>query len=207
MLVKADVAKVLRRYIPSASVSKCVYWIIKYNIHLRITRSRASKYGDYRSPLNGSSYHRISINHDLNKYAFLITFVHEVAHLTAWQKFRRLKTPHGAEWKREFRILMEHFFGKRVFPKEVTEALQNYLRNPAASSCTDYELQKVLRKYDPPNTCWIMLDELRTNSVFMIRSGRRFIKGPRLMKNFECIELRSRKKYFVHPTTEVQKVR
>ena len=60
----------------------------------KVKKSRSSKYGDYRPPLKGSN-HLITINYDMNKYAFLITLVHEIAHLTNWNKHKDKVKPHG----------------------------------------------------------------------------------------------------------------
>ena len=83
---REKIAAVLSNYIPHETVDECTSWIIQKNIHLKITRGRASKFGDYK-PLERGKGHHISVNHDLNKYAFLITFVHEVAHLHTFTKY------------------------------------------------------------------------------------------------------------------------
>ena len=75
----------LLKYIPEGAVDVCYDWIRTYRISVRIKPSRLSKYGDYRPPVEGRS-HTITINHDLNQFAFLITFTHEVAHLTCFLK-------------------------------------------------------------------------------------------------------------------------
>ena len=62
------------------------------------TSERNSRYGDYTAPRNGQN-HLITVNHNLNKYAFLITLVHEVAHLVTYNNHRHRVSPHGGEWK------------------------------------------------------------------------------------------------------------
>ena len=71
--------------------------------------------GDYRPPYAGQG-HRISINYDLNSYSFLVTTVHEFAHLLTWNEHKRKAKPHGAEWKANFKRMMRPFFEKEVFP-------------------------------------------------------------------------------------------
>ena len=84
-------ADILVKYIPEAAVPTIAEWIIHYDFKLKIKKERNSRLGDYTPPREGLN-HLITINHNLNKYAFLITLVHEVAHL--------VEMNHGARfWK------------------------------------------------------------------------------------------------------------
>ena len=193
------------RYVPTKSLGGCIDWIVDYKIAVRISKSRNSKYGDYRPPCDGKG-HRISINHDLNKYAFLLTFTHEVAHLVTFNKFRLRADPHGKEWKIEFKRLMMPFLNEDIFPKDLVVAINNYLNNPAASSCSDISLMRALARYDKRDDRWKLLEEIALNTPFRIRSGREFVKGELLNKNFCCTCLKSKHKYVINPLTEVQPI-
>lgn len=193
----------LGKYVPADAVDTCFDWIRAYRIRVRVKKTRQSKYGDYHPPYDGKS-HTITINHDLNPYAFLITFTHEVAHLTCFLKHRDRVAPHGAEWKSEFRHLLSSFIDRNIFPDDVAQSVKNYLKNPAASSCGDVELMKALRRYDSNNEGWSHLEEIPFNASFALKNGQHFIKGHKLRKNFECFELHSRHKYFIHPLMEVR---
>lgn len=193
------------RYVPTKSLGICIDWIVDYKIAVRISKSRNSKYGDYRPPCDGKG-HRISINHDLNKYAFLLTFTHEVAHLVTFNKFRLRADPHGKEWKIEFKRLMMPFLNEDIFPKDLVVAIHNYLNNPAASSCSDISLMRALARYDKRDDRWKLLEEIALNTPFRIRSGREFVKGELLNKNFCCTCLKSKHKYVINPLTEVQPI-
>src|SRR5690242_11741936 len=107
-----QLSKTIRPFVPEEATGIVARWIDDYKIALTITPSRKSVFGDYRWPQQGKG-HRISINGDLNQYAFLITFVHEMAHLTSWEKYRNTVSSHGKEWKIEFKILMDEFSGKK----------------------------------------------------------------------------------------------
>ena len=192
----------LSRYLPPDAVDDCVGWISQHRISVRIKHSRASRYGDYHPPQKGRG-HKITINHDLNPYAFLITFTHEVAHLTCFLKHGNKVYPHGEEWKREFRYLLSPFIERKIFSDDVAMAVRKYLHDPAASSCSDANLQKALKQYDQKKEGWFLLEELPPMAQFKIRSGKSFIKGNQLRKNFECYDLYSRHKYHIHPTMEV----
>lgn len=202
---KEKIASVLLKYIPAATVDQCAGWIVEKNIHLKITRGRASKFGDYR-PLGPGKGHRITVNHDLNPYAFLITFVHEVAHLHSYVNYRHRHDPHGKEWKHEFRILLKDFIVAGVFPEDIKIALEGYIRNPAASSCSDIHLMRALKRYDNRPDEVYHLEDVPENTVFTLhqsRSGLTFRKGHRIRRRFHCIEINSQRVYFVSPMAEI----
>ncbi|HMT29486.1 MAG TPA: SprT-like domain-containing protein [Bacteroidia bacterium] len=201
----SELTRAFSKYVPSKSLDACIEWIVDYKIAVRIAKSRNSKYGDYRPPSDGKG-HRISINHDLNKYAFLLTFTHEVAHLVTYNKYRLRIDPHGKEWKNEFKRLMMPFLDSDIFPKDLVVAINGYMNNPAASSCSDIHLMRTLAKYDKRDDRWKLLEEIALNTPFRIRSGREFVKGELLNKNFCCTCMKSKHKYVINPLTEVQPI-
>lgn len=199
-------AEVLADYIPGKSLEEICNTLAKHKVVVRITRKRYTKLGDYRSPHNGSG-HRITVNHDLNKYAFLLTLVHELAHLSAWEKYRRKAKPHGKEWKAGFREMMQPFLGMKIFPDEIVLALNSYLQNPAASSCTDTRLLKTLRSFDKKNGQQaevVHLEDIPEKAVFTLTGNtKKLKKGKKLRKRFLCMEVNSKRKYLVSPVAEV----
>ena len=76
----------LAGFLPDKSFEQVLAYLHEYRVHLTITKQRKSVLGDYRHPGRGAN-HRISINGNLNKYEFLITFLHELAHLLTFEKF------------------------------------------------------------------------------------------------------------------------
>ena len=203
---KETIAKVLSKYLPEKAVDVCSQWVVQYNIHVIITRTRASKLGDYR-PMKGRHAHQITVNHDLNPYAFLITYVHEVAHLLAEISYRRRIAPHGIEWKQEFARLLDYFLKQDIFPGDVLKALTSYIQNPAASSCSDHDLLRALRKYDRKEMQHVMhLEDLPKNTMFRLHASRSkllFQKGDQVRTRFHCIEMNTQREYFVSPLAEV----
>jgi len=196
------IAEVLPKYIPQQAVPICTDWIVKLNIHLRITKDRASKYGDYR-PVRGTDAHIITINHNLNQYSFLITFIHEVAHLLCEKKYGRKAAPHGVEWKKEYSVLLHFILSKKIFPSDIEAALSAYAKNPAASSCSDEHLLRVLKRYNEKENV-TFLEELQTGSRFVLNSSRKvFTKGSRMRKRFQCFEDKTGYEYRVSALAEV----
>lgn len=198
---REEYKKVLLSYVPEPSVDKVLDLIQEHSILFKITQSRLSKLGDYRAPLKGGE-HQITINNNLNKYSFLITFIHEVAHLTTWNKLQHKALPHGKEWKLEFARLMHQFYTKEIFPEDILLALKKHFSNVKASTCSDPNLLRVLRKYD--TTPVLHVEELPANTIFTLSNGQSFIKGPKLRKRFRCKEVGTNKSYWVSPLAEVK---
>ena len=99
--MKNEHIAVLAKYIHEDAAKIIAQWIVDTKCRFRITKSRSSKFGDYRPPY-GFAGHRISVNHDLNPYAFLITTVHEFAHLKTWNEHKHLVKPHGSGMEKKF---------------------------------------------------------------------------------------------------------
>ncbi len=196
--------KILNEYLPEGSVEYVFQWIKDKSIHLKISKQRKTKLGDYRPPTHHPN-HRISINHNLNKYSFLITFVHELAHLLVWEKKKNLVDPHGNEWKTEYRNLMQNFLYKQIFPEDIENTLAKSIINSRASSTSDLKLSRVLKKYDGP-TDFIALEELDENTHFTIEGGRKFIKGPKQRTRYKCQNIDNKRFYFIHALVPVFKL-
>jgi len=192
---------VLHKYIPEKAVPVISEWIYKFDFKLKIKKSRSSKYGDYRPPVKGQN-HQITINHDMNKYAFLITLVHEIAHLSNWNKNQDRVKPHGEEWKIHYKLLMQQFLNPDIFPVDVITALRKYMNNPAASSCSDINLLRTLKRYDLREST-VLLEDIPTGSAFSYNNNRYFIKGDQVRKRFQCKEIKTKRRYLFNPLTEV----
>ncbi|MCA5005968.1 SprT family zinc-dependent metalloprotease [Sphingobacterium bovistauri] len=197
-----DFSKQLSKYIPAEAAPIISQWINDSTCRFKVTKSRTSKLGDYRAPFRGSP-HQITVNHDLNPYAFLMTTVHEFAHLKTYQDFKNKAKPHGEEWKNNFKSLIQPFLKLNIFPTDVVIAINNYMNNPAASSCTDLNLYRVLKKYDNKISEVIHVEELPEKAVFQLKNGRTFQKMDKLRKRYKCLEISTNKIYLFHPIAEV----
>ncbi len=195
-------SEILKKYLPEQTVEIISEWIIKFDFKLKITKERKTRLGDYMPPHNGLN-HTITINHNLNKYAFLITLVHEVAHLVTFNEFKNTVNPHGTEWKKNFQKLMQPFLNTDIFPLEVFAALRKYIQNPAASSCSDIQLLRTLKLHDENNN-YIFIEHLKLNTLFLYNGSRIFKKGEKIRKRFKCIEINSGSIYLFNPLTEVE---
>ena len=185
----------LSEYIPDSSVDTVFSSLNKHHVRLVISKSRATKLGDYRPPIK-NNYHRISINYNLNKYQFLITLIHELAHLEIWVKYKNRVKPHGNEWKLQFGKLMAEHMNLETFPLDVLNALKIYFTK---SSSSDTNLSRILKKYNINNEEETTLEELPENAVFAIYNGIVFQKLKRLRKRYRCKRLDNGKMYIVSP--------
>ena len=176
------------------------------HVELRISRPRRTKLGDHRPPSAAVRRHRISVNDDLNPYAFLTTLLHEVAHAATWERHRpriRRVRPHGAEWKREFARILGPVVATSVLPGDVTDALARMMRNPAAATCSDRGLALALARYDVADAGVVHVESLPPGTVFRLDGGRVFRLGTRLRSRYRCIEQRTGREYRMHPLSRV----
>ncbi|PJB13390.1 MAG: sprT domain-containing protein [Flavobacteriales bacterium CG_4_9_14_3_um_filter_40_17] len=192
----------LKPYLPEAAASP-VFELIKNNrVHLKIVNKRRTKHGDYRPMDSGG--HQITVNAEGNPYRFLITTLHEIAHLLAFEKYGRKIKPHGMEWKQTFQHLALPYLRPEIFPSDILPVIARHFKNPTASSDTDLYMSQALRRYDSVTG---------KNYIFEIPKGihfkvqeRLFKKGKQRTKRFECMEISTGRIYLFHPNAEVETV-
>lgn len=194
----------LQKYLPELAVAPCFELIKTHGVHLKIVNHRVTRHGDYRRLPNG--LHLITVNASLNKYRFLITLVHEIAHLVAFESYGRRIKPHGMEWKRTFQHLMVPFIRPEVFPSKLLPIIANHFKNPKASSSTDARLSIALKAFDEEEREHQYVYELPPGSVFRLYNGRMFKKGNKKVKRYECVELSTGRVYLFQPNAEVELV-
>lgn len=191
---------VLAKYLPASAIPLLTPLIQAQRLRIRICKPRKSKFGDYRFPRQGEE-HRISINADLNPYAFLITLLHEYAHLEAYQRYGRKIKAHGPEWQDLFRATCAPFLEADVFPMDLQAALRRSLAKGHASSASADELFRLLKEYDGSNSTFV--EDLAEGTYFQI-GQKIFRKGPKSRKRYRCESVDNARTYMVHPLAEVQ---
>ena len=193
--------QILEKYIPTHAVEPIFGLIQANNIHLKIVNERKTRHGDYRNLPGGR--HQITVNANLNKYRFLITLVHEIAHLLAFEHYGRQIKPHGIEWKVTFQKLMLPFIRPEIFPVQLLPLIAKHFRNPKASSDTDAHLSVALKQFDEENDKNYIF-EIPHGGVFRIYNGKVFKKGERRIKRYECVEVKTGRVYLFQPNAEVE---
>ena len=198
-----DQINVVKRYIPDAAIPLLSKYINYWKVNLVIAPKRITKHGDFRILPNG--VHRISINNSSNPYRFLITLIHEIAHLVAFKHFGYFIKPHGKEWKSCYQKLMIPFLKPKIFPKDLLNLLTFHLKNPRASTDVDFNLVIELNKFDP-KTEKNYIFELGLGTIFETDNGRKFVKGSKRKKRYECDEVSTRRRYFFSPHARVKRI-
>ena len=193
---------ILKKYVPERAVASCLELIQNTEVHLKIVNERVTRHGDYRRMPDGR--HQITVNATLNKYRFLITLVHEIAHLAAFERYGRRIKPHGKEWKHTFQHLMLPFIRPEIFPSKLLPLLAKHFKNPKASSSTDAQLSVALKSFDERQNDKCYVFELPLGSVFRLYNGKIYKKGNRRVKRYECVEMTTGRMYLFQPNAEVE---
>lgn len=186
--------KIFARFVPAQAVSYCFGLWNELGFEFQIKKSRQTKLGDYRYTPD-SKKHTITINNDLNSYSFLVTYLHEVAHMITFQKHGRKVSPHGSEWKDHFRKVAEPLLTEDVFPITVLTALVHYFKNPKAASCSDPTLYNVLKQFDSPSG-QIPLSKITPGQFFSFKDVV-YQKLEKKRTRSVCLDIRSKKRYLI----------
>jgi hypothetical protein len=192
---------ILLDHLPEKSLELAVKWLEEYHVSLTITRKRNTKMGDYRPPLK-KSYHRISVNGDLHPLAFLVTLVHELAHLVIWEKYQRKVRPHGEEWKRQFRNMLQEVLMTGVFQGDEVAIIQQFVLGKMSYRTFNQQFERNIHEKDPGDQ-GLLLSELPLRSIFSLYNGRRFVKMEKLRTRYRCREVRSGRLFLISGMAKV----
>lgn len=196
----------LAGYLPEGSFEPVVQYIHHYKVHLTVSKKRKSVLGDYRHAGFGAN-HKISVNGNLNKYEFLITLLHELAHLLTFEQYKNRVEGHGKEWKRIYSKLLIDFVQRKIFPADIELALQKSIINPAATANGETDLLLVLRKYNPhQKEGYVTIEQLPNGTFFTTEKGMLFKKNGIRRKRYECVEVKTGRLYSFSALIEVKPV-
>jgi hypothetical protein len=188
--------------IPKASHELIKKLIDSENLTIKVVKTRKTKHGDFRSLKNKKF--QITLNKIDNKYRFLITLVHELAHFKVFQSFGNSVNPHGTEWKKTYKFLMLPFLNNLIFPEDVLRHLALHMINPPATTDSDLNLVVALQKHDLIDDKKIFLFEIPEKSIFIHNSSKLFVKLCKRRKRYICKELSSGKKYLFSPVARIK---
>lgn len=193
----------IKKYIPEKAAKLVLDYLNLHRVHLTVTRERKSVLGDYR---HATSYnnHRISVNGNLNKYSFLITLIHELAHLVTFTQYKNRVDPHGKEWKHIYGAMLKDFLTPDIFPNDLLHFLTKSLHNLPASSCSDETLMRALKKYDLGGNGMVMVEDIGEGRLFDAGKGQIFRKGKKLRKRYQCEEVATGRIYLFSGIYEVK---
>ena len=191
---------ILGKYLPPALVDPISDWFKNHRALLKIASARSSKLGDYRPPFKGLP-HRISVNHNLNQHEFLITLIHEMAHLLCFEKHGRRAKPHGKEWKLQFSNLYDELKAPDVLPPEVHQAMKLFFNPETTYRKGNAMLKPVLRKYDP-HSVLVAVEDVSDGGIFLF-NRKLFRKVRKVRTRHQCMCLNNNRMYVFSPQARV----
>lgn len=189
----------LEKYLPENCRSYLKNWFSGYSIHIKITRKRNSKLGDYRKNRDGS--HEITINSTLEPELFFFVLTHELAHLIAFEKYGRKIAPHGNEWKYTFRMMLLESID--VYKEKFKPILVHFSISPKANFMASPELVKYFR-FDSKEEEGVYVESIKKGENFIYRNQKYVLEGL-IKKNYLCMNLDTGRKYSFRPLARVQK--
>ena len=195
----------LEAYIPTQSLTYVAELLRSNVIQLRISRPRKGKLGDYRPPRKGE-IHKISVNSNLNKYSFLVTLLHEIAHAICWEVYKNKVKPHGVEWKNLYSDILHQAVELNAFPKELAPTILRHANNPKAGVAGDIPLERALMQYNQhenTHTTTLLADLDIGVNFMLLQNNRHFKTIAKQRTRFKCKELSSRKIYLISGAAKV----
>ncbi|WP_326981496.1 SprT-like domain-containing protein [Chryseobacterium sp. MYb264] len=189
----------LEKYLPQNTLQYLKIWFADYYIHIKVTRNRDSKLGDYRKLPDNS--HEITINSTLVPQLFFFVLTHELAHLIAFEKYGRRISPHGNEWKDTFRKMLLQSVG--VYEEKLRPIIIKFSKSPKANFMSSPELVKCFH-IDKQDDNTVFIEELKKGDHFIYRNEKYLLEGL-IKKNYLCQNLATGRKYSFKPLARVEK--
>ncbi|NOT75007.1 MAG: transcription elongation protein SprT [Cyclobacteriaceae bacterium] len=185
---------ILEKHLPPAALPYCFQLWQRYPFDFKLRKKRISKVGDFTCHQGKTP--RITINHDSHPYLFLMTYVHEVAHLVVHQQHGWKIEAHGDQWKNTFTQLMAPVLTEDIYPEGLLKVLRRHMADPKASSFSDSTLTHAFRQYDERQKSVTLLSEIPEGSIFGLH-GRWFKKGLLKRTRVICREINTKRNYLV----------
>ncbi|WP_276833640.1 SprT-like domain-containing protein, partial [Chryseobacterium cucumeris] len=187
------------KYLPQNTLRYLRVWFADYYIHIKVTRNRNSKLGDYRKLPDNS--HEITVNSTLTPQLFFFVLTHELAHLIAFEKYGRRISPHGNEWKETFRnMLLESL---EIYDEELKPIIIKFSKSPKANFMASPDLVRYFHTEKQDDTL-LFIEELKKGEFFIYRNEKYLLEGL-VKKNYLCKNLATGRKYSFKPLARVEK--
>lgn len=199
--MQRTILPLLQDRVPAPALDYCHQLWIRSPFQFKLRKSRQTKVGDFTCRQGQTP--QITVNEDLHPFQFLITYVHEVAHLHVHQRHGHKAEAHGQEWKSEFQLLMAPLLTEHIFPGTLLTGLREHMADPMASTYSDPAITRLLRSYDPRASQAILLSDIPEGSIFAL-NGRWFRKGKIRRTRVLCKEVHSKRNYLVPVDSPVQ---
>lgn len=186
------------------NISPVIYNIIRENdFYFKIAKKRNSKYGDFKPSVNGRS--KITVNHDLDKDHFLVTFLHEYAHFKVWEKIKNLQNPHGELWKLEFYNLIKDFHRLNGFSVGIGERLlKTFKLKNNKITFSKNKLSEILSRNADDNIQF--LKDLGSKDQFSDYKGNVFELIEKRRTRFLCRNIKTKRLFLIHGLYKIKTI-
>ncbi len=191
----------LQKYLPEHTLAHLQRWFGAHKIHIKITRERISKLGDYRKMPDKS--HQVTLNATLPPQLFFFVLTHELAHLLAFEKYGNRIAAHGKEWKVTFAVMLLESL--EVYEQDLQPIIYRFAKSPKANFMSSPELVKYFHIQAPEDER-VFVEELSLGSRFIYRNEQ-YLLEDKSKKNYICSNLVSGKKYMFRPLARVEKLK
>ena len=192
---------VLEKFLPENALPYLKIWFGSYPCHLKITKNRNSKLGDYRKLPDKS--HQITVNGTLEPQLFFFVLTHELAHLIAFEKYGRRISPHGAEWKQTFReMLLESL---TVYTEDLRPIIQKFSKSPKANFMASPDLVKYFHRPEEDDE-QTFIENLKKGELFEYKKEI-FVIEETTKKRYLCKNIKSSRKYYFRNLAQVKKLK
>ncbi len=192
---------VLEKFLPENALPYLKIWFGSYPCHLKITKNRNSKLGDYRKLPDKS--HQITVNGTLEPQLFFFVLTHELAHLIAFEKYGRRISPHGAEWKQTFReMLLESL---TVYAEDLRPIIQKFSKSPKANFMASPDLVKYFHRPEEDDE-QTFIENLKKGELFEYKKEI-FVIEETTKKRYLCKNIKSSRKYYFRNLAQVKKLK
>jgi SprT protein len=197
----------LQQFLPENCFEPIVFYLNKYSIQLSITQQRKTIHGNYKYDFE-TKKNRISVNGNLNIYAFLITLIHEIAHCVCLHEHGHRVPPHGAHWQQIYRIMLKDFVALNIFPQDILAQLQKTIQNPKASTCADPALEKILVLYNAQNSVQeiIYVEDVPEGAHFATSDDKIFKRLQKRRTRYLCENYHTKQQYLFPSIYQIKKI-
>lgn len=193
----------LRGFLDEREMTFILSLVREHPCIIRTVRARRTKHGDHRVRGPGA-LGEITVNVSGNRYQFLITLIHEIAHAAVHHSWGVRAAAHGREWRQTFGNFLKRALEADLFPPDLAPMIERQSRRPDASSSRDTALQLALRQHDTADHR-PMVEELAFGTWFSLDGKLILRRGIKLRSRFAC-ESSKGLKYRVSATARVQVV-
>lgn len=189
----------LQKHLPENTLFFLKKWFGEEYIHIKITKERNSKLGDYRklSP----NKHQISINATLPPDLFFFVLTHELAHMIAFVRFGYRIAPHGSEWKQVYREMLQESL--QIYREDLRPVILKFSKSPKANFMASPELVRYFhaQRYEEDQ---LFIENLKSGESFVYKKNP-YVLEEKLKKNYLCKNLQTGKKYVFKALVPVHK--